>query len=103
MARWSETPADLVQINRVVHKLKLVGLVLVTLRNGSSIEGWVTRDSIENNAGVGGWRSRGEVELRLLDGSLRTIDYLDIESAANVWKERHEEFERAGLIVPPVA
>ena len=98
MARWTETHADLVRIASALKEIPVSGIVSMRLSDGSSIEGVIRLMNFGNNAGRGGWRYYGEYELESIDGARWVIDVLDIESACDMWKSRHADYEAAGRI-----
>lgn len=99
MPRWTETHQDQVRIARIGQEIPIGGIVEITLIDGRRIEGVLQRTNMGNNAGQGGWQYYGECEIQSKDRQRWVIDYLDIESARNVWSEQKaEEYEGLGLI-----
>jgi len=98
MARWTETHADLVRISNAGKDIPISGIILMTLDDGSVIEGVIRRVNFGNNAGRGGWRYYGEYEIESIDGNRWVVDVLDIKSAQNIWQSRFADYEAAGLI-----
>jgi hypothetical protein len=78
--------------------MPIAGIVLVKLESGATVEGVLRRMNVGNHAGEGGWRYYGECELEDKNKQRWVIDYLDVESVANVWNSRSQEYERLGLI-----
>ena len=99
MPRWTETYQDQVRIARVGKEMPIGGLVEITLIDGSRIEGVLHRTNMGNNAGQGGWQYYGECEIQTKDGQRWVVDFLDIETARNVWSEdKAREYENLGII-----
>jgi len=99
MARWTESNQDQIQIAKVSQEMPIGGLVEITLLNGEKFEGVLQRSNLGNNAGQGGWQYYGECEIQTKDHQRWVIDFLDIESAQNIWSdEKAKEYKGLGLI-----
>lgn len=99
MARWTENFKDQKHLSKIVQEVSAGGIALITLIDGTVIEGVLRRINIGNNAGRGGWAYYGECEIETKEQKRWVIDYLDIKSATNVWSDaKAKEYEELGLI-----
>ena len=98
MPRLSNTPQEAAHISRIARGMPFGGVVWVNLKTGLRIDGVLTAERAGNNGGAGNWQFYGELELTLRDGNKKTIDYLDINSVTDAWRELGEEYQRLGLI-----
>lgn len=99
MARWTESFTDQQHLAKIVEQMPIGGIALLTLSDGTIIEGVLRRVNIGNNAGRGGWSYYGECEIETRNNQRWVIDYLDVKSAVNIWSDtKAEEYERLGLI-----
>lgn len=72
----------------------------LTLNNGTTIEGALRRISSGSSAHEGRMYWYGGIEIQPLESDDPIdIDLLDIKHAVNVWDERKDAYEKAGLVV----
>jgi hypothetical protein len=100
MFRWSNSNEEARHIVRITRSIPAWSIIEFTMKNGKAIEG-VTREGgfSENNRGEGGlWKVRSGMVVEDLDGTKHAIDFLDVQSAKDVFSARREEYHRKGLI-----
>ncbi|MFI8978882.1 hypothetical protein [Ectopseudomonas khazarica] len=99
MARWTQTIQDQQHIAKVNEQMPIGGIAVITLLDGTRVEGVLRRMNAGNNAGRGGWSYYGECEVEDKSRQRWVIDYLDIKSAERIWNENiAAEYEELGLI-----
>jgi len=102
MSRWTNKPYEIQKISELSRQLAGSVIVHVVLENGISIEGAIRNIQIGNNASSiridGGWNYYGNFDIEALDNQLFNIDFCDVKSITNMWNERKEQYEKAGLI-----
>ncbi len=99
MARWTESLQDQKQIAEIGTNMPIGGITLITLLDGTQVEGVLRRVNAGNNAGHGGWKYYGECEIQDRKNQRWVIDFLDMKSAIKIWNEaKAAEYEELGLI-----
>lgn len=102
MSRWTNKADELERLSNIGKELVGISIVRVTSLSGNNLEGVVRRMSVGNNASTVAqdrtWLYYGNFDLQTIEGKIFTIDMLDVSTVKNVWKERVEEYRRAGLI-----
>ena len=98
MARLTIQKDELVKMRELSLKLAECAIVKLTMVNGLVVEGALRSQQNGNEEYNGQTHWYGSIDVDTLTGERLHIDVLDIQSAINVWDERKDAYEQAGLI-----
>lgn len=98
--RLTNDREELVRLRENTLKVSTIAIALLTLRNGTMIEGALRRLSTGSAVHDGRMHWYGGIEIQTLDSNdAIDVDLLDIEHVSNVWDERKDVYEKAGHVV----
>ncbi|MGN8064911.1 hypothetical protein ACTJK4_24955 [Ralstonia sp. 22111] len=101
MSRLTTTVAEIRHLSDITRAMPLSGIIEVALHNGARIEGALRGSKVGNNFKSGMAAPTAyyaDVTIQTLQGDWKTIDVLDIASVRDVWADRCDAYEAAGLI-----
>lgn len=100
MARLTNDREELIRLRRNTLAIGTTAIALLTLRDGSTIEGALRRVSAGSAVHEGRMHWHGGVEIQpLLSDHHVDVDLLDVELVQSVWDLRKEAYAEAGHIV----
>ena len=101
MARLTQNDAEIRHLIEIVHKSPFTGILQITLKDGTVHEGVGRGGSVGNNfkSGMRGPTAYyAEETIQSLDGTMHTLDVLDMHSIVNVWEQKKQAYVDAGII-----